>query len=84
MITVKLRGVQFSIPCMMSDMFFLLQLAHPILETLKGTERGWLVDLLYAFNSGNIAKFDDLKKQWQTQVSVFFYRMLQTCLFSTH
>ncbi|XP_046573249.1 26S proteasome non-ATPase regulatory subunit 13-like [Haliotis rubra] len=45
-------------------------LAHPILETLKGTERSWLVDLLFAFNSGNIAKFDDLKKQWQTQADL--------------
>lgn len=42
-------------------------LAHPILESLKGTEREWLVNLLYAFNSGNIAKFDDLKKSWVTQ-----------------
>ncbi|KAK6194798.1 hypothetical protein SNE40_000353 [Patella caerulea] len=42
-------------------------LAHPILENLKKSERAWLVDLMYAFNSGNIAKFDDLKKQWQGQ-----------------
>ena len=28
------------------------QLAHPILESLKGTQHGWLIELLYAFNSG--------------------------------
>ncbi|KAJ8315045.1 hypothetical protein KUTeg_007196 [Tegillarca granosa] len=43
------------------------KLAHPILESLKGTDKDWLVDLLYAFNSGNIAKFEDLKKKWATQ-----------------
>jgi 26S proteasome regulatory subunit N9 len=29
---------------------------HPILESLKGTENEWLVELLKAFNSGNITK----------------------------
>ena len=47
---------------------FLFQLAHPILESLKGTDKEWLVNLMYAFNSGNISKFDDLKKSWGTQV----------------
>ena len=28
------------------------QLAHPVLKCLHGTEHGWLVELLYAFNSG--------------------------------
>lgn len=31
-------------------------LAHPILESLKGTENEWLMELLQAFNSGDIAK----------------------------
>ncbi|ELU00358.1 hypothetical protein CAPTEDRAFT_21954 [Capitella teleta] len=42
-------------------------LAHPILESLKDTERSWLVDLLFAFNSGSIARFEALKAQWSTQ-----------------
>ncbi|KAK3098361.1 hypothetical protein FSP39_018762 [Pinctada imbricata] len=42
-------------------------LAHPILESLKPTDKSWLVDLLFAFNSGNIAKFDELKSKWSTQ-----------------
>ena len=28
------------------------QLAHPILDCLRGGEKEWLVNLLYAFNSG--------------------------------
>lgn len=42
-------------------------LAHPVLDKLKGTEKEWLVDLLYTFNSGNIARFEDLKQHWQNQ-----------------
>ncbi|KAK9754084.1 PCI domain [Popillia japonica] len=39
-------------------------LAHPVLETLKTTENSWLVDLLYAFNSGDINKFESMKTKW--------------------
>ncbi|XP_022906433.1 26S proteasome non-ATPase regulatory subunit 13 [Onthophagus taurus] len=39
-------------------------LAHAVLETLKRTENAWLVDLLYAFNSGNINKFEAMRPQW--------------------
>ncbi|WAR07666.1 PSD13-like protein [Mya arenaria] len=42
-------------------------LAHPILESLRNTERDWVVQILYAFNSGNISKFDELKKSWGQQ-----------------
>lgn len=61
----------------------LLQLAHKILESLKGTEREWLVNLLYAFNSGNINKFDDLKKFWGQQVDICLalFTFRQCCLF---
>ena len=52
--------------------FIMFQLAHPILESLKGTDKEWLVNLMYAFNSGNISKFDDLKKSWSTQVRKHF------------
>lgn len=41
-------------------------MAHPILETLKSTENAWLVELLYAFNSGDIQKFESMKAQWST------------------
>lgn len=39
-------------------------LAHPVLETLKQTENSWLINLLYAFNSGSITKFEQMKPQW--------------------
>ncbi|EEB19546.1 26S proteasome non-ATPase regulatory subunit, putative [Pediculus humanus corporis] len=41
-------------------------LIHPILETLKYTNKAWLVELLQAFNSGNITKFDKMKPQWSS------------------
>ncbi|KAJ8956397.1 hypothetical protein NQ318_015135 [Aromia moschata] len=41
-------------------------LAHPVLETLKPTENAWLIELLYAFNSGDINKFEKMKTQWGT------------------
>jgi len=39
-------------------------LAHPILETLKSTDKAWLVDLLYAFNTGDIVRFEQMKTLW--------------------
>ncbi|KAL9984813.1 hypothetical protein ACROYT_G007148 [Oculina patagonica] len=45
-------------------------LAHPVLQSLKGTEHGWLIDLLFAFNSGDLAKFELLRPQWQKQADL--------------
>jgi len=42
-------------------------LAHDILKALAGTDRQWLVELLYAFNAGDIDKFNSLKDKWATQ-----------------
>ncbi|CAG5126461.1 unnamed protein product [Candidula unifasciata] len=42
-------------------------LAHDILASLKGSDKEWLVDLLYAFNSGDIDKFHALKDKWSAQ-----------------
>lgn len=39
-------------------------LAHPVLQSLNNTENGWLVELLYAFNSGDINKFEQMKPKW--------------------
>jgi 26S proteasome regulatory subunit N9 len=39
-------------------------LAHPIFESLRGTEYEWLADLLQAFNAGDIAKFEAMKPKW--------------------
>uniref|UniRef100_R4G4S9 26S proteasome non-ATPase regulatory subunit 13 n=1 Tax=Rhodnius prolixus TaxID=13249 RepID=R4G4S9_RHOPR len=40
-------------------------LAHPVLNSLKGTNNVWLVDLLFAFNTGDIAKFEAMKPKWR-------------------
>ena len=42
-------------------------LAHEVLGYLRKTENAWLVDVLFAFNSGNIQKFIELKPQWSKQ-----------------
>ncbi len=37
---------------------------HPILQTLEGTEYGWIKDLISAFNAGAIGKFDSLSNHF--------------------
>ncbi|CAD7084982.1 unnamed protein product [Hermetia illucens] len=39
-------------------------LTHPIIESLSGTENEWLVELLKAFNAGDITKFMAMKPTW--------------------
>lgn len=39
-------------------------LTHPILDSLKGTENEWLIELLQAFNRGDINKFEEMKPKW--------------------
>lgn len=41
---------------------------HPILESLVGTEREWLKNLLFAFNSGDIGKFEALAPHFAQEV----------------
>ncbi|GAB6019484.1 26S proteasome non-ATPase regulatory subunit 13 [Chamberlinius hualienensis] len=42
-------------------------LAHPVLESLKNTDKQWLVDFLGVFNSGNIGKYESMRPLWQSQ-----------------
>lgn len=42
-------------------------LAHPVLASLKGTNDEWLINFLYAFNSGDVAKYEALKPKWSAQ-----------------
>ncbi|XP_036076178.1 26S proteasome non-ATPase regulatory subunit 13 isoform X2 [Rousettus aegyptiacus] len=44
-------------------------LMHPVLESLRGTDRQWLIDTLYAFNSGNVERFQTLKAAWGQQMT---------------
>lgn len=39
-------------------------LAHPILDSLQQTPNAWLVELLRAFNAGDIEKFELMRPQW--------------------
>lgn len=48
--------------------FFFLQLGHPILKTLESTPNQWLVQMLYAFNAGNIVEFSNIWKQKQQEI----------------
>jgi len=45
-------------------------LAHKILESLRGTDNEWLIDLLFAFNAGDVAKFRQLSPKWKTQADL--------------
>lgn len=36
------------------------QLAHDVLGYLKNTPNAWLIDVLYAFNSGKLLSLDDI------------------------
>ena len=38
-----------------------------MLEGLKHTDKVWLIDLLQAFNEGNVMKFHQLRAQWENQ-----------------
>ncbi|KAJ8032627.1 26S proteasome non-ATPase regulatory subunit 13 [Holothuria leucospilota] len=42
-------------------------LAHPILLSFKDTDNKWLVELLYAFNSGNLDMFESMMPTWKQQ-----------------
>ena len=42
-------------------------LQHPVLDALKGSREQWLIDLLEAFNIGDVEKFETLRTHWQVQ-----------------
>ena len=54
---------------------------HPILESLNGTQDQWLVDLLFAFNRGDLEKFDNVKTLWTQQVFIFIKNFLNVEVF---
>ncbi|KAI9598562.1 hypothetical protein BDF19DRAFT_430726 [Syncephalis fuscata] len=43
-------------------------LSHPILDSLTDTPHAWLRDLLFAFNSGDIGKFETLTANFTKQI----------------
>jgi len=42
-------------------------LQHEILASLKGTEDEWLINLLEAFNCGDISTFKQTQSKWAQQ-----------------
>ncbi|MEQ2176995.1 26S proteasome non-ATPase regulatory subunit 13 [Goodea atripinnis] len=48
-------------------------LMHPVLESLRNTDKQWLIDTLYAFNAGNVEKFQGFKSAWGQQVRCLKY-----------
>lgn len=56
-----------------SPLHLLSQLMHPVLESLRNTDKQWLIDTLYAFNGGNVEKFQSYKSSWGQQVIPSFY-----------
>ena len=45
-------------------------LQHKVLDAVRDSEHKWIVDLLDAFNSGNIAKVEELKSHWEGQADL--------------
>ena len=42
-------------------------LQHPVLDALKDMRERWLIDLLQAFNIGDVEKYESLRSIWQDQ-----------------
>ncbi|KAJ2855130.1 26S proteasome regulatory subunit [Coemansia erecta] len=63
------RAYDLSIAALLSDSIYNFGdlLSHKILDSLRGTENEWMVELLLAFNSGNIGKFESLAGRMQGQ-----------------
>jgi len=45
-------------------------LQHKVLDAVKNSNNKWIVELLDAFNSGNIKKVEQLKSNWESQADL--------------
>ncbi|KAI8971864.1 hypothetical protein BDF20DRAFT_825235 [Mycotypha africana] len=63
------RAYDLSLAALMGDNIYNFGelLMHPILDSLKDTEHDWLRSLLFAFNSGDIGKFEALVPHFNKQ-----------------
>ncbi|KAJ1801590.1 26S proteasome regulatory subunit [Coemansia sp. RSA 2399] len=63
------RAYDLCIAALLSDNIYNFGdlLSHPILDALKGTEHEWMVALLLAFNSGDIAKYESMAGSLNSQ-----------------
>lgn len=68
----KERAFYLSLAAILGDGIYnfgeLLQ--HPILESLNGNADQWLVELLFAFNRGDLDKFEALRPGWTQQADL--------------
>eukprot|EP00794_Sanderia_malayensis_P012947 gene12947-14279_t len=69
---LKQRAFNLSLAALLGDEVYNFGelLAHEVLQYLKDTDNAWLVDMLYAFNSGDIKKFKGLEKHWKSQADL--------------
>ena len=49
-------------------------LQHPVLDALKNTREQWLIDLLQAFNIGDVEKYEALRSVWQISTGFTYGR----------
>ncbi|KAG1449453.1 hypothetical protein G6F56_008637 [Rhizopus delemar] len=63
------RAYDLSLSALLGEMIYNFGelLMHPILDSLSGTEHDWLRSLLFAFNAGDIGKFEALSPHFPTQ-----------------
>ncbi|KAI9474215.1 MAG: PCI domain-containing protein [Benjaminiella poitrasii] len=63
------RAYDLSLAALLGDMIYNFGelLMHPILDSLSGTDHDWLRSLLFAFNSGDIGKFEALVPHFTKQ-----------------
>ncbi|CAD6962587.1 unnamed protein product [Tilletia controversa] len=62
------RAHDLSISALLGDTIYNFGelLLHPILDSLQGTQHAWLSDLLFAFNAGDLGRFESLLPQLPT------------------
>ena len=58
----RMRAYDLAIAALVSDSIYNFGelLLHPILDSLAGTEKAWVRDLLFAFNRGDLKAYDAL------------------------
>ncbi|KAI9500920.1 26S proteasome regulatory subunit [Coemansia spiralis] len=63
------RAYDLSIAALLSDNIYNFGdlLSHPIIDSLKETEHAWMITLLLAFNSGDIAKYESMINSLHSQ-----------------
>ncbi|KIV99883.1 uncharacterized protein PV09_08547 [Verruconis gallopava] len=59
----RMRAYDLAIAALVSDSIYNFGelLLHPILDSLSGTEKSWVRDLLFAFNRGDLKAYDKLR-----------------------